>query len=243
MKTVAIIQARVGSTRLPGKVLKDLGGQTVLARVLRRISRMRAVEEIIVATTSEAADDPVVDEASRKGVLVYRGSTEDVLDRYYQAACVFNADVIVRITADCPLIDPEISDRVIRKFLEVRPDYASNTLERTYPRGLDTEVASFSTLKRAWENAREPYQRSHVMPYIYQNSTQFRLCSVKGLEDYSHHRWTLDTPEDLEFMRGVYAKLSRNEDFGWQDVLKIVERDPALRAINRNIRQKALFEG
>jgi spore coat polysaccharide biosynthesis protein SpsF len=243
MKTLAIIQARMGSTRLPGKVLKDLGGQTVMARVLRRVSRMRAVDEMIVATTSGTADDPVVGEASRNGVPVYRGSDEDVLDRYYQAACLSKADVIVRITADCPLIDPGVSDRVIDKFLDVRPDYASNTLERTYPRGLDTEVASFATLQRAWEYAREPYQRAHVTPYIYQNGRQFRLFSVKGIENYSHHRWTLDTPEDLEFLRGVYAKLSGNEDLGWQDVLKIVESDPALSAINRHICQKALSEG
>jgi len=243
MKIIAIIQARMGSTRLPGKVLLELGGETVLVRVLGRVRRMRTMDELVVATTAESADDAIVETASQNGALVFRGSKEDVLDRYYQAACSFDADVIVRITADCPLIDPGVSDHTVQQFLSVQADFGSNALERTYPRGLDTEVMTFSALKRAWEEASEPYQRAHVTPYLYQNPGQFHLLSVTHAADYSQHRWTLDTPEDLEFLRAVYARLGGEKNFGWREVLNLVEREPALSEINRQITQKALHEG
>jgi spore coat polysaccharide biosynthesis protein SpsF len=243
MRTIAIIQARMGSTRLPGKVLRELGGETVLARVIIRVRRMRMIDELVIATTTERADDPIVETADRRGALVFRGGEEDVLDRYYQAACSFKADFIVRITADCPLIDPEVSDHAVQQFLSVRPDYASNVLERTYPRGLDTEVLTMSALERAWREASEPYHRAHVTPYIYRNPEKFQLLSVTGEADHSQQRWTLDTPEDLEFLQAVYARLGGQEDFGWRDVLNLVKREPALSEINRQIAQKALLEG
>jgi spore coat polysaccharide biosynthesis protein SpsF len=243
MRTAAIVQARMGSTRLPGKVLRELGGETVLMRVVGRVRQMRRIDDVVVATTTESADDPVVEAARQNGVHVFRGSEDDVLDRYYQAACSFNADVIVRITADCPLIDPEVSDHVIQQFLSVRPDYASNVLERTYPRGLDTEVMTLAALERAWQAASEPYQRVHVTPYLYQNPERFKLLSVTGGVDHSQHRWTLDTPEDLEFLQTVYARLSGQQDFGWRDVLNLIEREPKLSEVNRQIAQKDLHEG
>jgi spore coat polysaccharide biosynthesis protein SpsF len=243
MTTIAIVQARTGSTRLPEKVLLELGGETVLVGVVGRVQRMRRIDGLVIATTTEDADDRIEEIARRSGAPVFRGSKEDVLDRYYRTACSFNADVIVRITADCPLIDPEVSDHTVQQFLSMQPDYASNVLERTYPRGLDTEVMTFSALKRAWEEASEPYQRAHVTPYLYQNPGQFHLLSVTHAADHSQHRWTLDTPEDLEFLRAVYARLGGEKNFGWREVLNLVEREPALSEINRQITQKALHEG
>jgi spore coat polysaccharide biosynthesis protein SpsF len=237
---VAIIQARMGSTRLPGKVLRDLGGDTVLARVVSRVRRCRLVNDVVVATSKDPVDDIILKECQRLGTRVFRGCEQDVLDRYYCAAREAKAEVVVRITSDCPLIDPGVSDKTIQAFLDARPDYASNVLERTYPRGLDTEVVTFAALESAWRDAREPYQREHVTPFFYQHPERFRLLSVKGDLDYSQYRWTLDTPEDLEFLRAVYARQMSQRDLAWQDVLSMVEREPGLAEINRHIVQKTV---
>ena len=238
MRVIGIIQARMGSTRLPGKVLKELGGETVLARVVARVRGCRHAHEVMVATSSNRSDDPVVEECRRLGTRVFRGSEEDVLDRYYRAAQDARADAVVRITSDCPLIDPQVSDQTIAAFLDQRPDYASNVLQRTYPRGLDTEVVSLAALEQAWRDAREPYQREHVTPFLYQNSGRFRLLSVTGKHDYSNYRWTLDTPEDLEFLRAVYARRDPARELKWEDVLQILEREPELAMINQHVKQK-----
>jgi spore coat polysaccharide biosynthesis protein SpsF len=240
MKTVAIIQARMGSTRLPGKVLMDMEGATVLARVLSRVRRCRLVNEVTVATSHDARDRAIVEECHRLSCRAFRGSEQDVLDRYYRAAQQADAEVVVRITSDCPLIDPQLSDHTIEAFLDERPDYASNALERTYPRGLDTEVMSFAALESAWTNARETYQREHVTPFLYQHPERFKLLSVKGDHDYSQYRWTLDTPEDLEFLRTVYSRSVDRQDLTWQDVLNIVKREPELAEINRHVVQKTV---
>ena len=243
MRVIAIVQARMGSTRLPGKVLKQLGGRSVLSWVIARVRQFSRIDSLLIATTVEPADEAVVKEAERCSAEVFRGNESDVLDRYYRGACHARADVIVRITSDCPLIDPEVSDHTIQKFLDERPDYASNGLERTYPRGLDTEVLKSSALERAWREASEPYQRAHVTPYLYQNPDKFRLLSVKGEADFSGYRWTLDTQEDAEFLQEVFARLGGSVDFTWRDVLRLLEREPALAEINQQIRQKALREG
>ena len=233
----------MGSTRLPGKVLKDLGGSSVLSRVISRVRRSSQLDDLIVATTSEQADDQIVNECVRCSTTVFRGDQDDVLDRYYGAAQFSQADVIVRITSDCPLIDPEIADRTIRAFLDQRPDYASNALERTYPRGLDTEALSFSALEQTWRDARESYERAHVTPYIYQNPSIFRILAVVGTADFSFYRWTLDTLEDLEFVRAVYASFDGRDDFTWRDVIALMERKPNLAELNRHVVQKELREG
>ncbi len=238
MKVVAIIQARMGSTRLPGKVLKDLCGETVLARVVNRTRRATLLNEVVVATSVQPTDDAIVQECGRLSVACFRGDEADVLDRYYRAAEKFSADAIVRITSDCPLIDPEVSDKTIRAFLERHPDYASNVLERRYPRGLDTEVMTFAALESARRDARDPYQREHVTPFLYQHPERFRLVSVTGDRDYSHYRWTLDTLEDLEFLRAVYERGAEASDPAWQDVLRILEGEPDLAAINEHVKQK-----
>ena len=239
MRVVAIIQARMGSTRLPGKVLKDLAGRTVLERVLSRVRQCRLVNEIIVATSANRADDVIVQDCIRLNARVFRGSEDDVLDRYFRCAEAVSAETVVRITADCPLLDPGISDRTIAAFQEKRADYASNVLERTYPRGLDTEVMTFNALRIAFEEATEIQEREHVTPFLYRHPERFRLTSVKEDSDYSQHRWTLDTAEDLEFLRAVYSKLV-DPEFTWRDVLRLVEDDPKLADINSRVVQKTV---
>jgi len=228
----------MGSTRLPGKVLKDLSGQSMLARVVTRVRAAKLIDEVLVATTNLSDDDAIVSECHRCGVAVSRGDQEDVLDRYFRAAEPASADVIVRITADCPLIDSQVTDKTIRAFLEKKPDYASNVIVRTYPRGLDTEVMSLKALARAWTDARAAYQREHVTPYLLEHPSEFVLLSVTGDVDYSGHRWTVDTPEDFEFVRAVYDRLGPESSFSWRDVLDLLNRAPDLLELNRSVTQR-----
>lgn len=243
MNIVAIVQARMGSTRLPGKVLSDIAGSTMLARVVNRVRLARRLSTVVVATTMASSDAPILTESDRLGIPAFRGDEQDVLDRYWQAARAHHADIIVRITADCPLIDPDVVDQVVTAFQAAQPDYASNVLERTYPRGLDTEVMALATLEQAWRRADQPYQRAHVTPYIYQNPDHFRLLSVKADADYSHHRWTVDTATDLAFVQTVFERLGNDGIFTWRAVLDLLVREPELADINRSIQQKALHEG
>jgi len=243
VNVVAIIQARMGSTRLPGKVLQDVAGRSMLARVVRRVERARHVNQVVVATSTSPADEAIVAECVRLGVASFRGDEQDVLDRYYRAAVQFRAPVIVRITSDCPLIEPEVIDEVVAAFQAARPDYASNTLERSYPRGLDTEVMSQEALARAWAEAPEPYHWIHVTPYFYQNPELFTLLSVRQARDDSRQRWTVDTAGDLAFVREIYARLGGGDEVHWRDVLDLLEREPEIMALNRDVQQKALDEG
>ena len=242
MNIVAIIQARMGSSRLPGKVLKDLGGETVLARVVRRLQRSRQIARIIVATTTAPGDEVIVAECDRLEVLCFRGSEHDVLDRYYQAARANAADAVVRVTSDCPLIDPELVDETVEVFRDKHADYASNVFPRTYPRGLDTEVFSFDALDRAWREAREAHQREHVTPYLYEHPQIFKLASLSGAADYSRYRWTLDTREDLELLRAIYSRFDGRDDFSWKEVLRLMEREPELAELNSQVLQKSVRE-
>ncbi len=241
MKTLAIVQARMGSSRLPGKVLMDLGGETALARVVHRLRRATLVQEIVVATSTSAADDAIVAECERLQVPCFRASEHDVLDRYYRCTEAWGASSVVRITADCPVIDPEVVDFTIRSFFESSCDYASNALVATYPRGLDVEVFTAAALERAWSHTHQPYEREHVTPYFYEHPELFRLLSVTADADYSHHRWTLDTVEDLQLLRAIYDRLGggRN-DFGWREVLHIVQQEPQLAMLNSHVVQKAV---
>ncbi|MGB7571727.1 MAG: glycosyltransferase family protein [Methanothrix sp.] len=242
MITIAIIQARMGSSRLPGKALKDIHGRSMLARVVRRAGRSALIDKLVVATTEKKTDDVIVSECDSLGISCFRGSEDDVLDRYYQAARAFSADSIVRITSDCPLIDPEIIDRVVQAFLDIGPDYASNTIASTYPRGLDVEAFTFDALKKAWDEASADFQHVHVTPYIYQHPEQFKILSVSGEENWSNYRWTVDTREDLTLVRAVYEKIDRDDYFSWRDVLELFRKEPNLAELNRHIRQKSLEE-
>lgn len=235
---VAIVQARLGSTRLPGKVLLDLAGRTMLDRVLERVARARRIDRVVVATTTEARDDRLVEHCRRRGHHVFRGSEDDVLDRYHGAAQAAEAATVVRITSDCPLISPSVSDQVVAAFAEGGCDYASNVLPpRTFPHGLDTEVFSFEALERAWREDKDPTLREHVTPYIYRHPETFRLRRVAHTEDLSRLRWTVDTPEDFELVRRVYDHF-RDRPFDWTDVLALLRDHPEWSAINRHVQQK-----
>lgn len=258
MKVVAIIQARMGSTRLPGKVLAEIGGRSMLRRVCGRAAQAARIDQVLVATTMESDDEAIVDECARLQVACFRGSTDDVLDRYHKAARAYRADAVVRITADCPLIDPQVIDLVVDALKKRGQDpfsYVSNTLWRTWPRGLDTEVMTADALSRACREATEPYQRTHVTPYIYRHPESFRLLAVtlpsaghrnspqNGREDLGRWRWTVDLPEDLDFVRAVYRRLADDETFSWRDVQRLLAREPALAELNRHVRQRELVEG
>jgi spore coat polysaccharide biosynthesis protein SpsF len=240
-RTVAIIQARMASSRLPGKVLADLGGQPALAWMTRRAGRANFIHEVAVATTTDPGDDPVAAWCDANGVPVYRGSMHDVLDRYLAAARQFNAEVVVRLTGDCPFIDPQMLDEDLTTFLEHRPplDFAANRLpgDRTVPIGLDTEICTFAALERAGREAKEPHHREHVMPYFYENPQVFNILHIRRQQDTGHLRWTLDTPEDLDFLRAIVAHFP-DDTFTWLDVLNLVQDRPELGEINAGVRHK-----
>lgn len=243
MRVVAIIQARMGSSRLPGKVLKDLGGEPVLARVINRTRKAKRLDEVVVATSLHSGDDVIAEACARRSIACFRGCEADVLDRYHGAAQMFAADVIVRVTSDCPLIDPELIESTVHVLLERRADYATNALVVTYPRGLDVEVFTFEALASAWRSAKEPYQRTHVTPFLYESSGRFKVESLAADSDYSKYRWTLDTSEDLDLMRSIYRHFDPRDDFGWRAVLQLMKEHPELPEINSHVRQKSLQEG
>lgn len=236
MKADAIIQARVNSTRLRGKVLIEIGGKTVLEHVIERVKKSRYIKNTILATTDRHEDSRIADLADKLGVDSYRGSENDVLDRYYQTAKLYNAKHIVRITADCPLIDPDIIDDVISRYFESKSDYCSNTLEVTFPDGQDVEVFSFETLSIAWENAKLLSEREHVTPYIKNHPDRFKLAGFRNKVDLSDKRWTLDREEDLMFIRAVIAGLyPQNPDFGMEDIMEFIKNNPQIEDINKGI--------
>ena len=242
MKAVAIVQARMTSTRLPGKVLEDLAGATMLARVIERIRRAASIHEIVIATTTNATDDPLASAASSLGVRVTRGDEHDVLSRYQLAARESAADVVVRITSDCPLIDPVVIDRCVARVTDTTDpvDYASNTIERTYPRGLDVEAFHRDTLERIARFATSTPAREHVTYFLHrERPALFVVAQVLDTADNSDLRWTVDTPEDLELVRQVYARgqlATRWLDYA--ATVAIVRADPSLQALNAQIQQK-----
>lgn len=245
-RIVAIIQARMGSSRLPGKVLMDIEGKPMLEWVVSRVRQSNRVHEVVVATTTDPSDDQVAEFCQDNGIAVYRGSTFDVLDRYYQAASQAKADVVVRVTADCPLIDPQEIDTLLSEFFDRQVDFATNRLpppwHRTFPIGLDTEVASFTALERAWKEASEKHDREHVMPYLYEVEGRFKIYYHNTSPDYGDMRWTVDTAEDLQAVRLIFSHLSNKDHFTWHDVLDVVQQNPELGNINAGIRHKVFDE-
>lgn len=241
MTTVAIIQARMGSSRLPGKVLMDLGGRTMLERVVERARRAATLDEVVVATTTDPADDAVAALAARRGWGVFRGSQDDVLDRYVQAARAFDAEEIVRLTSDCPLLDPEVIDLVVSTRHDRRADYCSNVLRRrTFPRGLDAEAFTRAALERAHHEATAPHEREHVTPYLYGHPELFSLAAVEADDDESRHRWTVDTPEDMALARAVVSELGPEGPRGWREVVALLAVRPEIVALNAHVAQKPL---
>jgi spore coat polysaccharide biosynthesis protein SpsF len=258
-KIVAIIQGRMSSSRLPGKILADIAGQPMLTRVFTRTSRARILDEVIFATTTDASDDPVAEYCDFSGIPCTRGNLFDVLDRYYQAASEAKADVVVRITADCPVIDPVLIDDVVEAVVSRQLDFACNRLpppfQRTYPIGLDVEVCTFAALEKAWKESTETFHREHVMPYLYegvqlitenrslQTGTSprgFNIALLNHITDFGDYRWTVDTPEDLEFMRKVYSHFDGHDEFTWKEVLDLVHDEPGLAEINAGVQHKTL---
>jgi len=275
MHTIAIIQARMGSSRLPGKVLLDIAGKPMVQHVIERTRLAHSLSmdgtgstsgSVIVATTSDPADDPMAKFCEEQGVPCSRGSVHDVLDRYYQAAKAQQASIVVRITADCPLIDPELIDQTVRLVSEKHSphtDFACNRLpppfQRSFPIGLDVEVCTFAALERAWHESSETFHREHVMPYIYQDvhleeppagqkTTRgssprgFKIAVLNHVPNYGTLRWTVDTAEDLAFIREIFSRLKDRTQFTWYDVLRVVENEPQLAEINASIRHKTMTE-
>lgn len=245
MKVVCIVQARFGSTRLPGKVLKEISGKSVLEHDINRIKLVKSIDEIIIATTTEPQDNKIVNEAERLSIKYFRGSEKDVLSRYYHAAKTNNADIVVRITSDCPCLDYNIINEMINMFIirnrVEKCDYLSNCIERTFPRGYDCEVFSFEVLEEAFMKADKDYEREHVTPYIYNN--RYNLVHYKNNEDYSKYRLTLDTEEDFEVINKVYEALfSEHEYFGIEETISFLKQNPEIVKINEEVEQKKLGE-
>lgn len=235
MKNVVIIQARTGSSRLPNKVLLPLFEKTVLEHVLARVSEAKTISDIVVATTIDTNDIEIVRLCSNNNVRVFCGSQDDVLDRYYQVAKLLKPDNIVRITADCPLIDYQLLDEVVNEHIRGDYDYTSNDLEETYPDGLDVEVMKFAVLKESWVEAKMSSQREHITQYIVTNN-KYKKGSVNSDINYGDKRWTLDTKEDYLFIREVYNKLyKRKALFLMEDILELLECEPDIELINRHI--------
>lgn len=258
-RVVAIIQGRMSSSRLPGKILADIAGQPMLQRVFARTARSASVTETIFATTTDPSDDPVAEYCDFSGIPLTRGSQFDVLDRYYQAAKQAKAGIVVRITADCPIIDPLLIDDVVNALLDGEHDFVCNRLpppwHRTYPIGLDAEACTFKVLEKAWKEANEPQHREHAMPYFYEgvalirqsrvletgtSPRGFKIALLHHTTDFGEYRWTVDTPEDLEFIREVYNRFDGRDDFSWKEVLDLVHDEPNLMAINAGVQHKTL---
>ena len=233
----------MGSTRLPRKVLANIEGQTMLERVIRRTALAKSVDQIVVATSDRPEDERVAVAAQNLGVHVTRGSEDDVLDRYRQAAVEAGAATVVRISADSPLVDPEVIDMVVDAFLSNDADYASNKLEPSFPVGLDVEAFSYRTLEKTWKDAKEPYERSHVTVRMYSNPGRLKLLPVTTDPNRHEMRWTVDTREDLEFVREVFKAFNGRNDFSWREVVELVGARPELASINSMIKPKAVEQG
>lgn len=235
-RVVAIIQVRMGSTRLPGKSLLDICGKPLLLHVIERIAAARCVREVAIATTTDPQDRALLELGSAHGIRGYAGSADDVLDRYYQAARTFQADIIVRVTADDPFKDPGVTDRIVQCLLD-DPGlcYASNTVKPTFPEGIDIEAFTFAAIERAWREAKLPSEREHVTPYIWKNPDKFRVLNVENDEDLSRLRWTIDYEADLEFARAVYAALYKGQVFGMSEIVAFLRSHPEIAAINDDV--------
>lgn len=233
LKTIAIVQARMGSTRFPDKVLADLCGQPMLSVLLHRLRMTRGLDEVLVATTNNITDDILVSWLEAQGVSYFRGSENDVLERYHACAAEKKADIVVRVTADDPLKDHEIIERALSILTENKAaDYVSNTINPTFPEGLDIEVFNFNALDRAAREATLSSDREHVTPYIWRNTSKFNVVNFTMERNLSEWRWTVDKPEDLEFVRAVFSNLGNNLEVSYREVIKLIENRPELLKIN-----------
>jgi spore coat polysaccharide biosynthesis protein SpsF len=228
-----IIQARMGSTRLPGKVMMRVDTNPILYYVLKQTQQSKLIHSIVVATTNLEEDNVIEDYVTDFGVKCFRGDKSDVLDRYYQCAKKFSFSTITRITSDCPLIDPQIVDDVIKKFNSGEFDYVTNTLPRTFPYGTEVEVFSFNALEKAWKNAKKPSEREHVTPFL-RNDSEFRIANIQHDKDISHLRWTVDRIEDFNLVKEIIARVKKTPIL-LRDILELVEKEPQLFQMNKDL--------
>jgi spore coat polysaccharide biosynthesis protein SpsF (cytidylyltransferase family) len=244
--TVAIIQARINSTRLPGKVLRKIGNEPMLHHVINQVRGSRLIKDIMVVTTTMPQDDVIVKYCKKNNIKCFRGSSTDLLDRYYKCAKKFGIDPIVRITSDCPLIDPRVVDKAITKFLKGSFDYVANNLEKhngkwnnspcNFPQGMTVEVSSFRALEHAWKKAKKPSEREHVFPYVQFNPKLFRVSNFKYPRDLSFIRCTIDRLDDLQFVTELFKRFPKNKKFiEIKDIVKIVRKEPELVKMNNRI--------
>jgi len=249
MKIAAIIQARVTSTRLPGKVLMNIKGKPMLWHVINRLEYSKKINDIILAIPNTQKNDILEKFAKDNKVKYFRGKEEDVLSRYYKTAKKFKCDVIVRITSDCPLIDPIVVDKVIEKHLSSKADFTANFLEgkrgilikKSFPQGLEVEVFNFLALEKSHQQAREVYQKEHVDSYIFEHPEIFHLADIENKENLSYMRWTVDEIKDLEFVREIYKRLYKESKiFLMKDIVNLLKKHPKLMEINKNIKQKEI---
>ncbi len=236
MKTVAILQARMSSSRLPGKVMLDLLGKPLILRQIERVRGARRMEELVLATSEDPSDDALATFCEEEKVGCFRGSLEDVLDRFYRAAQSRRPDYVVRLTGDCPLADPAVIDEVIAFCQDGGYDYASNTIEPTYPDGLDVEVFKYSALESAWREAKLPSEREHVTPFIYKHGERFKIGSLKSNVDMSGMRWTVDVADDYSFVKKIFEELyPKNNGFGMKEVIDLLSVHPEWSGMNDGI--------
>ncbi|MEX6780042.1 aminotransferase class III-fold pyridoxal phosphate-dependent enzyme [Limnospira fusiformis] len=234
MKTLAIVQARMGSTRFPNKVMRPISGVPMIGLLLQRLAQAKRVDKIILATSVKNINQSLVSYVANLGYEVYQGSEDDVLDRYYQVASIYQPEIVVRITGDCPLIDSEVVDNAISMFESSNIDYLSNVSPPTYPDGLDVEVFSFTALAQAWQEARQAQEREHVTPYI-RESAKFKLLNITHPENCANRRWTVDEPEDFEVVKNVFEYFAPRHDFSWLEVLRLEQQHPELFTANQHL--------
>ena len=238
MNIVAIIQARMTSTRFPGKVLKTIAGKPMLWYMVNRTRTAKMINDVVVATSTDLSDDLIEDFCKINKIKYFRGDLDNVLKRYYETAKKFNANVIVRVTSDCPLIDGKLIDEGLKEFIGGDYDYLSNTVERTFPRGSDFEILKFSALENAYKNAAEEPEKEHVTPYIWRNHPeQFKICQLKREVDKSNFRITVDTPEDLEVIKILIEKYKADKKSA-DEIIEILDNHPEISQLNAHIEQK-----
>lgn len=240
-KICAIVQARMGSSRLPGKVLERIIHKPMVWHVVNRLKFSKKLDEIILAIPNSKENNVLEQFAKNNKIKYFRGSEQDVLSRYYETAKKFKCDTIVRITSDCPLIDPEIVDKVVEEHLSSKTDYTANVLKRTYLKGLDVEVLTFEALEKSFKETKKQPHREHVTLYIREHPEKFKRVSVENEKDFSRFRWTVDEKEDLEFVREVYKRLYKEgKIFLMAEIIKLLEKEPKLLEINKNIKRKKI---
>lgn len=233
MNIIAILQARTSSTRLPYKVLRPILGVPMLTHQINRILKSKLIDKLLVATSNEPSDNELTSLVTDLGIDVYRGSLNNVLDRFYHAAEPYKPSHVVRITGDCPLLDSEVIDKVIQKHIETKSDYTSNVTPPTFPDGMDVEIMTFTALKQAWKNVQLNSDKEHVTPYIKNHPELFKIENYDSIKDYSHMRWTVDEPEDFEFAEAIYSELYyKNKNFTYSDILKLIEQKKHIEKIN-----------